>query len=86
MVPREKEQLTEKCQKLITSIKQMERSLDDEKSGRRNSNDDRITAPLTKCLRELKEKHGNIKKQHAERYNAARSIFFPLSMSDSTYH
>lgn len=76
----EKEHITEECHELIASIKQMEQSLDENKSRRRNSSDDRITTPLTKCLRELKEEHDGIKKRHTERYASVKSAL-PLPVN-----
>lgn len=65
-------------------MKQMEQSLAENKNLRRNSNDGRITTPLTTCLRELKEEHDVLKKRHTERYDSVKSTPPLLPMFDLT--
>jgi protein regulator of cytokinesis 1 len=66
----EKNSLVDECNKIISLIKQMERSLDDNK---RSSGELRVSAPLLKCLEVLKSKQEDVKVRHAERYTAVRS-------------
>ncbi|KAI5840272.1 microtubule associated protein-domain-containing protein [Morchella snyderi] len=73
LVAEEKEHLEEECRKLIVSIRQMEQSLDDRKSSPSECND-QPTTPLHQCLRGLKERHENVKKRHAGRYETIRKL------------
>lgn len=77
MVAKEKHDLTEEAQRLIKTIRQMERSLDDtrpkddyeaEKDGLK------ITFPLLNCIQRLKEKHHTIAKLHRERYEQVKKL------------
>ncbi|KAL7268293.1 Microtubule bundling protein [Rhizina undulata] len=77
----EKNALVEECQHLITSIKQMEKSLNDFKENHENL---RVTLPLLRCLQGLKEKYQNVKKRHSERYDAIKKLVNALS-SYATY-
>lgn len=72
----EKKELVEEAQKLITVIRQMEASLDGSRSQRSytpESDDLRVTFPLTRCLTVLKEKHTHISKLHRERFEQVKS-------------
>jgi protein regulator of cytokinesis 1 len=72
----EKNGLTEEAQRIITTIKQMEASLDDNKSRQGYQSDDedlQITYPLLRCLQGLKEKHSQISKLHRERFEQVKS-------------
>jgi len=73
--------MTEDAHRLIKTIRQMESSLDDNK---RNSNYDRddgleVTYPLTRCLKELKEKYNTVSKLHRERFEQVRSMSSPTT-------
>lgn len=76
MIKREKNELTGEAHKIIKSIKQMEASLEDskpEKTYELDSEDLVISAPLTRCLQTLKEKHNTICKIHRERFEQVKS-------------
>ncbi|PVH94158.1 hypothetical protein DM02DRAFT_540054 [Periconia macrospinosa] len=75
-VTSEKHEMTEEAHRLMKNIKQMEASLDDNK---RNPNyedhdDFEVTYPLTRCIKELKEKHAHISKLHRERFEQVRKL------------
>ena len=68
--------MVEEAQKIITTIRQMEASLDDSKPRRDYQSDDedlKITYPLTRCLQVLKEKHIQISRLHKERFEQVKS-------------
>lgn len=66
--------MTEEAQRLIKTIKQMETSMNDSKSSPKYKNDEQqVTYPLTRCLKELKQKYNVIAKQHQERFEQVRS-------------
>ncbi|KAK0621208.1 microtubule associated protein [Bombardia bombarda] len=78
-VAAEKKDMIEEAQRILTTIKQMEASLDDTKSSRRDnqhdSDDDlKITYPLTRCLQVLKEKHLQISRLHRERFEQVKKL------------
>lgn len=76
MVAAEKNGLTEEAQRIITTIKQMEASLDDNKARHEYEAEDedlKITFPLMRCLQTLKEKHLQISKLHKERIEQVKS-------------
>lgn len=82
-VTAEKKEMLDECQKIITTIRQMEASLDDSKSSRRDyhledGGDLKVTYPLTRCLQVLKEKHIQISRLHRERFEQVKST---LSLS-----
>ena len=82
----EKNEMTEEAQRIITTIKQMETSLDDTKSRHEYEAEDedlKITYPLMRCLQALKEKHGQISRLHKERFEQVKSkqIFGGISGS-----
>jgi Ase1/PRC1/MAP65 family protein len=68
--------MTEEAHRIITTIKQMEVSLDDTK-GRHEyeaENEDlKVYYPLTRCLQGLKEKHLQVSKIHKERFEQVKS-------------
>ncbi|KXT06670.1 hypothetical protein AC578_8547 [Pseudocercospora eumusae] len=77
LVAKEKHDLTEEAQRLIKTIRQMERSLDDtrpkddyecEKDGLK------VTMPLLTCIERLKQKHHTIQKLHRERYEQVKKL------------
>lgn len=71
----------------ITTIRQMEASLDNNRSQRsslRNSQRDddlKITFPLTRCLKVLKEKHAQVSRAHRERFEQIKSASSPPPFS-----
>lgn len=75
-VTAEKSEMTEEAQRIITTIRQMEASLDDRKSRHEYESEDeeyKITYPLSRCLQALKEKHSQIAKLHKERFEQVKS-------------
>lgn len=75
-VTSEKNEMTEEAQRIITTIRQMEASLDDRKSRHEYEAEDedfKITYPLAKCLQGLKEKHSQIARLHKERFEQVKS-------------
>jgi Ase1/PRC1/MAP65 family protein len=74
-VTTEKKALVEDAQKMITTIRQMEASLEDGRPRRDYQDDDlKITYPLTRCLQTLKEKHMQVSRLHRERYEQVKSM------------
>lgn len=74
LVTAEKEDMLEEAQHMVTTIRQMEVSLDDSRSRRDQSDDDlQITYPLTRCVQSLKEKHIQISRLHKERFEQVKS-------------
>lgn len=68
--------MAEEAQRIITTIKQMDASLDDNKAHHEYEAEDenlKITYPLTRCLQGLKEKHLQISKLHRERFEQVKS-------------
>jgi protein regulator of cytokinesis 1 len=79
-VTAEKKGMIEDAQKMITTIRQMEASLDDGKPRRGDDDGDlKITYPLTRCLKVLKEKHMQISRLHRERYEQVKSMPAPMA-------
>jgi len=71
----EKHELTEQARQLITSIRQMEASLDDSKprdSFNRDDDDLGVTYPLLECVNMLKQKQKTVAKLHRERYDQVK--------------
>jgi Ase1/PRC1/MAP65 family protein len=85
-VTSEKNRLTEEAQKIITLIKQMEGSLDDEKQ---NGGYDlettslSVTYPLNQCLRGLKEKYNTVSRLHRERFEQVKKLVQALESYSS---
>ena len=71
----EKKALIEEAKKTITTIRQMEASLDDSKRRRGSNEEDdiKITYPLIRCLKQLKEMHAHVKRLHLERFEQVKS-------------
>lgn len=79
LVTAEKDDMTEEARRIITTIKQMEASLDDTKNRNDHQADDedlKITFPLTRCLQGLKDKQLQISKLHRERFEQVKSKGF----------
>ncbi|PBP25375.1 microtubule associated protein [Diplocarpon rosae] len=86
MVAAEKKDLTDEAQRIITTIKQMDASLDDKKSSREyqaENEDLKITYPLTRCVQGLKEKHLQISKLHRERFEQVKKLVQALESYSS---
>lgn len=68
--------MVEEAKKIITTIRQMEASLDDSKHRRDYQDDDdlKITYPLIRCLQALKEKHIQVGRLHRERFEQVKSM------------
>lgn len=71
----EKNELIEKAQHIITTIRQLELSLEDEPQGFASQRDNglEVTVPLLDCLRNLEEKHDAIRRLHQERFEEIKS-------------
>lgn len=69
--------MIDEAKKIITTIRQMEASIDDSKSNRNHHDDEefKITYPLNRCLQNLKEKHTHISRLHKERFEQVKSEF-----------
>lgn len=67
--------MTEEAHRAITTIKQMNISLNGSKDQQYEDEDQelRITIPLISCLQELKEKHSQISRIHKERFEQVKS-------------
>jgi protein regulator of cytokinesis 1 len=76
-VTAEKNDMVEEAHRIITTIRQMEASLDDTKARRSYDPEDdedlKISYPLTRCLKVLKEKHIQISRLHRERFEQVKS-------------
>lgn len=83
-VTTEKKELVAEAQKMITTIRQMEASLDDPRSRRNCSNENdglEISYPLTRCIQALKEKHAQIHRLHRERFEQVKSTSLRLNLA-----
>lgn len=68
--------MIDEAQQMITTIRQMEASLDDNKPRRDYHSDEedlKVTFPLTRCLQVLKERHIQVSRLHRERYEQVKS-------------
>ncbi|KAK4190361.1 anaphase spindle elongation protein 1 [Podospora australis] len=75
LVATEKKELVEQAQKMITTIRQMEASLDGPKSRRQHEDEDlKVTYPLTRCIQVLKEKHIQMSRLHRERFEQVKKL------------
>lgn len=77
IVTAEKKEMVDEAQKMITTIRQMEASLDDNRPRREYQSEEdelKVTFPLTRCLQVLKEKHIQIGRLHRERYEQVKSM------------
>ncbi|KAK7729404.1 Microtubule bundling protein [Cytospora paraplurivora] len=88
IVTAEKKQMIQDAQNKITTIRQMEASLQDPepRGSYRSSNDDdglEVSYPLTKCLQSLKEKHFQISRVHRERSEQVRKLVQALESYSS---
>ncbi|KAJ4304263.1 Microtubule bundling protein [Collariella sp. IMI 366227] len=74
LVAAEKKDMVDEAQKMITTIRQMEASLDDGQIRRHSNEDLKVSYPLTRCLKTLKEKHLQVSRLHRERYEQVRKL------------
>lgn len=71
----EKHELTEEANRLITTIKQMQQSLDGNPPNPYNLDDSlKVSYPLKSCLQSLKEQHKQVAKVHHERYTQVKQL------------
>ncbi|KAI1378180.1 microtubule associated protein-domain-containing protein [Hypoxylon crocopeplum] len=85
-VTAEKKGLVDEAQRIITTIRQMEASLDGSRSQHSYGSEDddlRVTFPLTRCLTVLKEKHKQISKLHRERFEQVKKLVQALESYSS---
>jgi protein regulator of cytokinesis 1 len=78
LVAAEKNEMTEEAQRIITTIKQMDVSINGPKDRHEYEAEDedlRITTPLILCLQALKEKHLQISRIHKERFEQVKSPY-----------
>ena len=76
----EKHEMIEEARRVITTIKQMESSLDGAPRNRQRASEDpelQITFPLNRCLNALKEKQNAVAKIHRERFEQVKSTLQP---------
>lgn len=75
-VAAEKKELVAEAQKMITTIRQMEASLDDSRGfddDQCESDELEISYPLTRCIQALKEKHAQVQRAHRDRFEQVKS-------------
>jgi Ase1/PRC1/MAP65 family protein len=70
----EKHELAEKAENLITTIKQIQISLEGKNANQNFDHDLKVTYPLKPCLKLLSEKHAAVSKVHRERYEHVKSM------------
>lgn len=73
---REKNEMTQEAQRLITTIQQMEASLGDERANGQyelNRGDLKVTYPLNRCIAFLREKNDAMSRLHRERFEQVKS-------------
>ncbi|KAH6680549.1 microtubule associated protein-domain-containing protein [Halenospora varia] len=86
LVSAEKNDMIDEAQRIITTIKQMEASLDDNKAHHKYEPEDeelKITVPLKQCLQGLKDKHLQISKLHRERFEQVKKLVQALESYSS---
>lgn len=83
IVAAEKNDMTDEAQRIITTVQQMEASLDDNKAHYQYEAEDpdlKITFPLSRCLQNLKEKHLHVSRIHKERFDQVKSKFISSTL------
>lgn len=73
----EKTEIVDECQRIMTTIQQMEKSLDNAHANPHYAPIQdalSITYPLIECLKTLKEKHRQISKLHKERFEQVKRM------------
>ncbi|KZZ93880.1 Microtubule-associated protein, MAP65/ASE1-type [Moelleriella libera RCEF 2490] len=86
LVTTEKKQLVDEAKSIITTIRQMEASLDNSKARRTDCYEDeeiKITYPLNQCLKGLREKHSHISLLHKERFEQVKKLVEALESYSS---
>ncbi|KAL9122513.1 MAG: hypothetical protein Q9187_000931 [Circinaria calcarea] len=86
LVTAEKTELTEEAYRIIKTIRQMEASLEDYKPHDDYALEDerlKVTVPLSRCLKGLKEKHNAIAKIHRERFEQVKKLVVALESYSS---
>jgi protein regulator of cytokinesis 1 len=76
-VTQEKKQIISEAQDMITTIRQMEASMEDPRPrSSSQSHDDGldISYPLNRCLQALKDKHVQVSRVHKERFAQVKSM------------
>ncbi|EEP79964.1 conserved hypothetical protein [Uncinocarpus reesii 1704] len=82
----EKNDMIEEANRLITTIKQMEASVEDNVYTSQRQSDDpdlRVTLPLNHCLALLREKHAAVSKLHQERFEQVKKLVEALESYSS---
>jgi len=74
LVTNEKHELTEEANRLITTVKQMQQSLDGTPPNPYDDDSLKVTYPLKPCLQSLKEHHKQVAKLHHERYAQVKQL------------
>ncbi|KAG6005765.1 hypothetical protein E4U21_007716 [Claviceps maximensis] len=78
LVSSEKKELIDEAKKIITTIRQMEASLEGSQQKRRSDQQDdedfKITYPLKRCLQGFREKHTQISRLHKERFDQVKKL------------
>ncbi|KAH8894866.1 hypothetical protein GQ53DRAFT_67656 [Thozetella sp. PMI_491] len=82
-VATEKKEMIDEAQKTITTIRQMEASLDDNNSRHPEDDDLKVTYPLTRCIQYLREKHEQIRRLHRERFEQVKKLVQALQSYSS---
>ncbi|KAH8600229.1 microtubule associated protein-domain-containing protein [Bisporella sp. PMI_857] len=85
-VANEKNELTSEAHRIITTIKQMDVSINGPKDRHEYEAEDedlRITTPLLQCLQGLKEKHQQISRIHKERFEQVKKLVQALESYSS---
>jgi len=74
-VTKEKHDMADEARRLLKTIRQMEASLDGDRSPSHDDADDAaISYPLTRCLAGLRERHSAVSKRHRERFEQVRKL------------
>lgn len=72
----EKNDMIDEAHRIITTIKQMQSSLDGTPRNQQRASEDpelQITFPLNRCLNGLKERHNAIARVHRDRFEQVKS-------------
>lgn len=77
--------MTDEAQNIISTIKQMEKSLEDQKDYGYNLNtaNMEVTYPLVDCLRDLKEKYNTVSRLHRDRFEQVKKLVQALESYSS---
>ncbi|KAG6310564.1 hypothetical protein E4U44_005394 [Claviceps purpurea] len=86
LVSTERKELIDEAKKMMTSIRQMEASLEGlpQRRGEYEEDDElKITYPLKRCLQGLREKHGQVSRVHKERFEQVKKLVQALESYSS---